>query len=73
MSAFVSIARYLLLIAVWLLSATFVVCLVYFLFSKVQTLVTAAFLKEYAVLLGILIVLFYFVNLFAKRNDDEAY
>ena len=73
MSTFVSIARYLLLIAVWLLSATFVVCLVYFLFSKVQTLVAASFLKEYAVLLGILIVIFYFVNLMFKRNDEEAY
>jgi hypothetical protein len=73
MSAFVNIARYLLMIAVWLLSATFIVCLGYFLVSKVHPLVTTAFLKEYAVLLGILIVLFYLVNSMYRRNEDESY
>jgi hypothetical protein len=73
MRAFINIARYLLMVAVWLLSATFIVCLVYFLIGKVHPLVTSVFLKEYAVMLGILIVVFYFVNLIFRRNEEEGY
>ena len=71
MQAFATILRYLLLVLVWFLSATFLVCVIYYLFSKHQVSVTWPFLKEYGILLAILLVLYYLVNLIYNRNEES--
>lgn len=72
MKALTNILRYLLLVLVWLLSATFIICIGYFIFGRHQRMVTWPFLKEYSIMLAVLLVVYYLVNSLYQR-DEHAY
>ena len=71
MKELTNVLRYLLLVLVWLLSATFIVCLAWFVFGRHQSLVSWPFIKEYGILLAVLLGFYYLIDAIHHQSEES--